>query len=350
MRREVLTKFTRSHVTRAFGVFAACGCLLAARAALSASPRETALGSRNACAEYSGVPAGFAPHSTAGMVLIPGGDLVPGSDRGYPEERGGSRVHMPSFWIDRTEVTNAQFARFVVATGYVTSAERAGTAPVFHAPLPSELAARGDYAWWTEVAGADYRHPEGPGSAVAGRESSPVVQVTHEDAAAYAHWLGRTLPSEAQWEYAAKAQRDDLALHREPRDAHGRATANFWQGDFPTHNTREDGFDRSAPVGCYAPNPFGLFDMLGNVWEWTDSAYTSSHRAEDAFAGGPVTGGASCSETTGGAHRYVIKGGSFLCSSNYCARYRVAARHAQEADQPAMHLGFRTVLVAAALD
>jgi sulfatase modifying factor 1 len=345
----------RSRVGRDFGFFAACGGTFIALMALSAAPRDPALGSRTACAAYPGLPAGFGPHSTAGMVLIGGGDLVPGSDHGYPEERGGSRVHVPSFWIDRTEVTNAQFARFVAATGYVTTAERAGTAPVFHAASAAELEARGNYAWWSDVAGANYRHPAGPSSAIGTAQSLPVVQVTHEDAAAYARWLGRSLPSEAQWEYAAKANRDDLALHREPRDAHGHASANFWQGDFPTRNTREDGFDRSAPVGCYSSNPFGLFDMLGNVWEWTDSPYTSSHRARDAFGtsaedAAAADGGASCSATAAGARRYVIKGGSFLCSATYCARYRVAARHAQEADQPAMHLGFRTVLASAPLD
>jgi formylglycine-generating enzyme required for sulfatase activity len=350
MRREAIRQLVRSHPVRAVGLFAAYGCLFAAGVAASVRPSEAALGSRRACAAYGGVPSGFGPHSTAGMVLIGGGDFVPGSDHGYPDERGGERVRVPSFWIDRTEVTNAQFARFVAATGYLTVAERAGRAPVFHVPSAVELEARGDFSWWSDVAGASYRRPAGPGAASAAA-NLPVVQVAYEDALAYARWLGRALPSEVQWEYAAKANRDDASLHREPRDARGRPSANFWQGDFPARNTREDGFERSAPVGCYASKPFGLFDMLGNVWEWTGSPYTSSHRAQDAFGGAGEAeragaGGQSCSASAAGARRYVIKGGSYLCSATYCARYRVAARHAQEAEQPAMHLGFRTVLAA----
>jgi formylglycine-generating enzyme required for sulfatase activity len=160
------------------------------------------------------------------------------------------------------------------------------------------------------------------------------------------------LPSEAQWEYAAKAGRDEPSLHREPRDARGKPVANFWQGDFPTHNSLQDGYATSAPVGCFAPNSFGLFDMLGNAWEWTGSPYTSSHHPDDrrdAMLAQHTTRLESESEDVAcsaparrGAH-LVLKGGSFLCAPSFCARYRVAARHAQEADQPAMHVGFRTV-------
>jgi formylglycine-generating enzyme len=176
-----------------------------------------------------------------------------------------------------------------------------------------------------------------------GRLNHPVVQVTQADALAYARWLGHALPSEEQWEYAAKAGRDDLSLHREPRDAQGKPAANFWQGDFPTQNDRQDGFETSAPVGCFAANGFELFDMLGNVWEWTNSRYTSSHRAQDSDEA--RGGDDSCTAPTRARTRFALKGGSFLCSANFCARYRVGARHAQEAEQPAMHIGFRTVTV-----
>jgi sulfatase modifying factor 1 len=321
---------------------AVLGTLTALRSQAAMAPAPQRL-----CAHYGGVPDGFVTQANAGMVWIAGGDLMPGSQRGYPEERGGSRVRVAGFWIDRTEVSNAQFARFVQATGYVTLAEREGQAPVFHKPSLDELAANGEYAWWQLTAGASWRHPEGPSSDALQLPNHPVVQVAHADALAYARWLGHALPSELQWEYAAKAGRDSEALHREPRDAHGQPSANFWQGDFPTQNSRQDGFETSAPVGCFAPNPWGLFDMLGNVWEWTGAQYTSSHRADQAAPEEAAAHGgssAACSSQPASGARLVIKGGSFLCSANFCARYRVAARHAQEAEQPAMHIGFRTVL------
>ena len=333
------------------GLLAACGLTFRVEVATSAAPHAPALGTPALCARYRGVPDDFAATATAGMIWVAGGNFVPGSKRGYPEERGGSRVPVDGFWIDRTEVTNAQFARFVEATGYVTLAERAGGAPVFRKPTQAEFDRNGSYTWWSHTPGANWRHPAGPGSTIESRANHPVVQIAQADALAYADWLGRSLPTEAQWEYAARANRDSLALHREPRDAHGKALANFWQGDFPVHNTLEDGFETSAPVGCFAPNPFGLFDMLGNVWEWTGSAYTSSHRDEDAHdhGGGADTAclaPAEAGDSSLRSVRLVIKGGSFLCSSNFCARYRVAARHAQEAGQPAPHIGFRTLRAA----
>ncbi len=327
----------------------ASGALLALATMATSAGARMPLGTSALCRAYSGIPEGFGQSPTAGMVWVEGGVFTQGSQQGYRDERGGGAVRVPGFWIDRTEVTNAQFARFVEATGYVTEAERAGVAAVFRPPGASERAHA--YAWWTNVAGASWRHPEGPDSTVA-HPNHPVVQITHADALAYARWLGRTLPSEAQWEYTAKAGRDDPSLHREPRDARGRPVANFWQGDFPAHNDVQDGYETSAPVGCFAPNPFGLFDMLGNVWEWTGSVYTSSHRLEDrrdamlaqhASAWDGASEDVACSAPARAGARLVLKGGSFLCAATFCARYRVAARHAQEADQPAMHVGFRTV-------
>jgi formylglycine-generating enzyme required for sulfatase activity len=316
--------------------------------ALSASAPRPTLGTRVLCERYSGVPAGFGRDPHAGMVWIGGGELTPGSDQGYAEERGGTAQSVSGFWIDRTEVTVAQYAQFVAATGHVTQAEHEGEAPVFEAPSGGEAP---DYSWWKLTRGANFRQPAGPGAGSSERPNHPAVQVSYADALAYAQWLGHALPSELQWEHAAKAGQRGAVLHREPRDARGKLTANFWQGEFPTRNLREDGFERSAPVGCFAPNPWGLFDMLGNVWEWTDSRYTSSHRPQDAVplaceadpaAGSDEHAGCAVNPTHAG-DRMTLKGGSFLCAANFCARYRLAARHSQEADQPAMHIGFRTV-------
>jgi formylglycine-generating enzyme required for sulfatase activity len=322
---------------RASLLIALLGVISSADGQVRARQPSEDLGSTQRCARYGGLPAGFVAQPAAGMVYVPAGSFVPGSQHGYLEERGDEReVSVAGFYIDRTEVTNAQFERFVGATGYVTLAEREGSAPVFYVPTQAELEQR-DHAWWTRVAGASWRKPSGPSSKM--QRNRPVVQVVYADALAYARWLGHELPSELQWEYAAKALRSSEALHHEPRNSKGQPTANFWQGDFPLHNAREDGFAELAPVGCYEPNPFGLHDMLGNVWEWTANAYTVSQRERDQDS-------ASCSPEAVGA-RLVIKGGSFLCASSYCARYRVAARHMQEADQPSMHIGFRTVLNAA---
>jgi len=246
-----------------------------------------------------------------------------GSDKGYPEERPVRTVDIAAFNMDATEVTNGQFARFVNETGYVTSAEKiqlgfdtAGAA-VFTPPNATNP------TWWRFVEGANWRQPDGPESSIEGRDSDPVVQVSHEDAKAYAAWAGRALPSEAQWEYAARAGSQTRYVWGETRTIDGVEQANTWQGAFPIQNTEDDGFLRRAPVGCYSPNAFGLYDMIGNVWEWTDTVYRQSE-------GEPV---------------YVIKGGSFLCAENYCRRYRPAARQPQEAGFATNHIGFRTVSV-----
>ncbi len=299
------------------------------------------LGTPRRCARYRGVPDGFAVRAEAGMVYVPAGSFVPGSNHGYPEERGdGAPVDVAAFYIDRTEVTNAQFAAFVRATGYVTEAERGAGGAVFRAG-----AARGALAWWSEVQGATWQHPAGPGSDLRGKQSHPVVQVSYADAHAYATWLGRALPSEHEWEYAARAQATDEALERAPRDAHGKPTANFWQGAFPDRDEAEDGFAGTAPVGCFAPSALGLHDMLGNVWEWTRDRYAPSQRAEDRA---DVAGSAHCapSDPAEATAKRVLKGGSFLCAPSSCARYRASARHPQEARQAAQHVGFRTVRAA----
>jgi formylglycine-generating enzyme required for sulfatase activity len=305
------------------------------------APPALGLGSVHACRAYAGVPAGWrqAPH--AGEVYVAGGIVTIGSDAGYQDERPRVRRTLAPFWIDATEVTNAQFAAFVGATGYVTDAERQGGGVVFRAPI---LGGDGsaNTGWWKFAPGASWRHPEGEGSSIEGAENLPVVQVTRADALAYAAWLGRTLPSEAQWEAAARAGRDNAKLDRTPLDAAGRPAANFWQGNFPFENTGSDGFNSRAPVGCFAANPYGLHDMIGNVWEWTGDAYSGPHQAHghgEAAAARPAASGAP-------AGFAVIKGGSFLCAANYCVRYRAAARHPHEVDLPAAHVGFRTVRAA----
>ena len=239
--------------------------------------------------------------------------------------------------MDRTEVTNAQFAAFVKATGHVTTAERQGGAAVFQVPSAEALQSR-PLAWWRFVEGASWRHPEGPGSSLAGRGARPVVQVTVADALAYARWLGRDLPTEAEWEYAAKAGRSPTDVDAAPVDARGRPTANYWQGSFPLNDLAQDGHAGLAPVGCYPANTWGLYDLIGNAWELTVD--------EDA---GPRQGHANGDPSTLrdgrglAGHRVVIKGGSFLCAQDYCVRYRASARESQESDLATSHVGFRTI-------
>lgn len=288
-----------------------------------------------------------APHP--GMVWVPGGQFTPG-DTVYPEERPAGRVQVPGFWMDRTEVTNDQFARFVQATGHVTVAERA-VDPLRHQPgMPAALLQPGALvfsppdqlppgadvnAWWRYVPGASWRQPGGPGTGIEGRGAYPVVAVAIEDARAYAVWLGRALPTEAQWEWAARGAQDAPApSHEQPREA------NTWQGQFPVRDARLDGYAGLAPVGCYAPNPLGLYDLVGNVWELTADLF----RAHGEDAGPPVT------VRRAPARQYVIKGGSFLCSPDYCLRYRPGSRQPQDEDLGTSHVGFRTVLNAARLD
>jgi sulfatase modifying factor 1 len=299
------------------------------------------LGTRAKCGQYSGLPPAWGSDERAGMVWVEGGSFVPGSGEGYADERPAEpapRVAVPGFWIDRSEVTNAQFTAFIAATRYVTLAEREGASAVFHVPSEAELAARA-LAWWRREAGASWRHPDGPASDLRGRANHPVVHIAYADALAYARWLGRALPSEDQWEYAARAGVRSDALDREPVGRAGAALANFWQGLFPVQNEVRDGFAAQAPVGCYPANRYGLHDMIGNVWEWTRDPYRA--RAELAPMGALHTA-AGC-HAAGSEGQLVIKGGSFLCSANFCARYRVAARHAHEPSTPTAHLGFRTV-------
>jgi sulfatase modifying factor 1 len=292
----------------------------------------------------SGVAACGPSSSTSaypGMAYVPAGEFTMGTDAAFPEEGPASTRSIAGFWMDRTEVTNAQFAEFVAATGYRTLAERgvrvaadvnsatvAGSA-VFR-PASQGEPVRGLESWWTFVPGAHWRAPEGPGSSLEGREQHPVVHVAFEDAVAYAEWAGRSLPTEAEFEYAAQTSAR--------RNAAGEHAANTWQGIFPVRNEPADGYAGTAPVACYEPNAHGLHDLIGNVWEWTASPYYPRHdfaaQAEYPEGHDPAQPGEPVA---------VLKGGSHLCAPDYCMRYRPQARIGQSLGLGASHIGFRTV-------
>jgi formylglycine-generating enzyme required for sulfatase activity len=285
-------------------------------------------------------PSSGAPADHAGMVLVPGGAFLMGSDDelGYPADGEGParEVTLAPFWIDSTAVSNESFARFVAATGYVTEAERFGWSFVFAGLLPAGfLPTRGVDAapWWRQVFGAQWRRPEGPQSTLDGRLDHPVVHVSWNDAQAYCAWAAKRLPTEAEWERAA---RGGLHGKRFPwgDDAtpDGRHRCNVWQGVFPTENTREDGFVGTAPVDAFEPNGYGLYNAVGNVWEWCADWFDPTWHVEGPRqdpAGPPA-----------GTHR-VMRGGSYLCHPSYCYRFRVAARSANTPDSSTGNLGFR---------
>jgi formylglycine-generating enzyme required for sulfatase activity len=325
---------------------------LAGTFATASEPRGSARAPIESCAAHAGLPAGSG--ETAGMAFIPGGTFQMGSESHQPEERFIHPVRVDGFWIDRHEVTNTEFEQFVDATGYVTLAER-GLDAEANPDMPKELLVPGSVVFveptdleqgrtpgrWQYVAGANWRRPAGPGSSIAGKDNYPVVHMAYEDAAAYARWRGRSLPTEAQWEFAARGGRDGEDDSSSAYDTDGKPIANTWQGVFPVRDTRDDGYAGTAPVGCFEPNGYGLYDMIGNVWEWTGDWYQSGHSREAVVN---PSGPASSRVAPGRAATRVIKGGSHLCAPNYCSRYRPAARQPQETTLSAAHLGFRTVL------
>jgi sulfatase modifying factor 1 len=299
------------------------------------------------------------------VVDLDGGEFVMGSDRHYAEEAPSHRVRVDPFGIDRHEVTNARFAAFVEATGYVTLAERP-LDPAEFPGAPAENLVPGSMVfvgtagpvdlrhlsqWWRWTPGASWRTPEGPGSSTDGRPDHPVVHVVHEDAAAYAAWAGGRLPTEAEWELAARGglDRADFAWGDDARPA-GRLMANTWDGpDFPWRSTGESGFVRTSPVGTFPSNGFGLHDMAGNVWEWTDDWWSSGHPADTDKPccvpsnprGGDPGSSLDPAQPQFPVPRKVIKGGSHLCADSYCLRYRPAARRPQMIDTGMGHIGFR---------
>lgn len=270
-----------------------------------------------------------------GAVRVPASRFVMGSAAHYAEEGPPVATQVAAFDIDAHEVTNRQFAAFVAATGHVTEAERPGGGAFVFAPPAAGAGMPDPASWWRFVPGASWRHPHGPGSGIAGRDNEPVVDVTYADAHAYAEWAGRALPTEEQFEAAAR-----IGV-RDPDAAPDLHAANYWQGRFPQANTRADGWLGPAPAGCFARSPIGSYDLIGNVWEWTRSWYLPTHGV--LVTGDGTPGNPSFDPRQPGARARVIKGGSFLCAANYCARYRPAARHAQEQTLAASHLGFRTV-------
>jgi len=301
-----------------------------------------------------------------GMVWIPGGSFRMGSDRHYAEEAPVHSASVEGFWIDRHPVTNQQFSRFVHDTGYVTLAERIPRAEDYPNAKPEFLIAgsvvfrqqktRVDmgncYNWWTYVPGANWRHPDGPRSTLKGKAKHPVVHVAHEDVLAYAKWAGKQLPTEAEWEFAARGGLDgaEFAWGDELMPG-GRIMANTWQGEFPYLNRAIDGFDGTSPVGSFPPNGYGLVDMIGNVWEWTSDWYQERHAAVssccssgDSLRGGEREQSFDPQTPDLKIPRKVIKGGSYLCAPNYCRRYRPAARMPQPIDTSTCHLGFRCIL------
>jgi sulfatase modifying factor 1 len=297
------------------------------------------------------------------MVRIPGGEFWMGcDDASVPDARPFHRVRVSTFWIDRTEVTNAQFARFVRATGYVTVAERKpdprdfpGAPPgslvpgsLVFTPPKGQVSLTSVYSWWRYQPGANWRHPEGPGSDLKGREQYPVVHVAWEDAAAYARWAGKRLPTEAEWEFAARGglDRKRYCWGNELKPG-GKWQANIWQGHFPDQNRAEDGFRGTAPVGSFPPNGYGLYDMAGNVWEWCADWYRPDYygvlAARKQVAVNPPGPVSSEDPAEPGIPKRVQRGGSFLCCDQYCSRYIVGARGKGAVDSGTSHVGFRCV-------
>jgi len=298
------------------------------------------------------------------MVRIAGGVFTMGSDRHYAEERPAHRVRVDPFLIDRHAVTNREFSAFVEATGHLTWAEKPADPAMYPGAdpallLPSSIvlvppAGAVDktniYNWWQYLAGADWRHPRGPGSTLAGLENHPVVHVAYEDALAYATWAGKELPSEAEWEYAAKGGSDNTIFPWGDELAPGgRHMANTWQGEFPWENLQLDGYEFTAPVGSFPANGFGLYDMIGNVWEWTTDWYrdhagvAKSCCTRDNPRGGDRENSIDPADVAS-IPRRVTKGGSHACAPSYCQRYRPAARMAQPVDTSTSHIGFRCIV------
>jgi formylglycine-generating enzyme len=300
----------------------------------------------------------------ANMRWIPGGTFLMGSERFYPEERPVHSVEVDGFWIDEHPVTSAEFRRFVRETGYVTVCERPldptdypdadpellvpGALVFRKTPGPVDL--RDFRNWWEYVPGAYWQKPHGPDSTINGHDTHPVVQVAYEDAEAYAAWAGKDLPTEAEWEFAARGGLEGaIFAWGDEHFPDGKPAANTWQGDFPWQNLKLDGYEGTSPVGSFMPNGYGLYDMTGNVWEWTTDFFSAHHgnvatkpcctpsnprvaNSEESYAPGETI------------PRRVIKGGSHLCAPNYCLRYRPAARQGEAIDTSTSHIGFRCIV------
>ena len=289
------------------------------------------LGSLKSCQKYNGLPEKWLQNPLSGMVKIQGGYYNIGNNNAYPEEKSllNSTRKVADFYIDTTEVTNAQFQSFVDATGYITEAETQNEAAVFIQPTEKVT----DLKWWKLEKNINWKYLWGIHATRKALPNEPIRYVTLKDALEYAKWRGTELPTEEQWEYAAKA-----FSHEQEVSVHHHIDANVWQGEFPYQNETKDGFADVAPVGCFQANGFGLFDMIGNVWELTQTPFTGSHDDDHLGTQTQLT-----SRTTSQYSAYTIKGGSYLCASNYCARYRATSRQPQEYNLAISHVGFRTV-------
>lgn len=353
------------------------GVLMAAFVGASIAAPPPATGEEPRSAPGAGPPASptavpAAPQAApAGMVWIAGGEFTMGTNdpNSYPQERPAHRVRIDGFWIDATEVTNRQFKEFVDATGFITMAEKApdweqlklqlppGTpkpadellvpgSVVFKAPV--RVANMDDVSqWWAWTPGANWRHPEGPGSDLEGRWEHPVVHVAWPDAVAYAEWANKRLPTEAEWEFAARGglEGKEFGWGDEARPQ-GRLMANIWQGRFPIENSKEDGFGGTSPIRSFPPNGFGLYDTVGNVWEWCGDWYDAGAYGAAAARGprhNPRGPEAPNDPSRPFTRQRVIRGGSYLCADNYCRNYRPSARRGEDWDTGTSHIGFRCV-------
>ena len=323
------------------------------------------------------------PHNLAtpkNMVWIPGKEFSKGAVKhdtmAMHHEKPAHMVAVDGFFIDETEVSNADFRKFVLATNYNTLAERAvvweelkkqvppGT-PKPHDSLlqpgslvfkktKSSVSNLNDFSqWWEWKIGANWQHPQGPGSTIEGKDTHPVVHIAYEDAKAYCKWAGRRLATEAEWELAAKGKQQNTIFTWGNEVAHLAVSANTWDGEFPVANTKLDGYEGTAPIKSYRPNSNGLYDMAGNVWEWTSDWYNSDYYATAAISNGILSNPTGAKKSFNRSNPYavekVIKGGSFLCSDTYCANYRISARMGTSLDSSLEHLGFRTVATVAML-
>lgn len=299
------------------------------------------------------------------MVWIPGGEFMMGSDKHYEEEAPAHKVKVDGFWMDKYQLTNEEFRKFADDTGYVTFCEKPANPDDYPGALPELLnpasvvfvkpAGRVDlrnhYNWWIYVPGADWKHPFGPETNIDGKDRHPVVHLAYTDVEAYAKWAGREIPTEAEWEFAARggldgaefAWGDELYPDNKPM-------ANTWQGEFPFENTLMDGFELIAPAGSFPPNGYGLYDIIGNVWEWTCDFYQGHNKNSLSCCSEINPGGGKAEESYDPGSpdifipRRVMKGGSYLCAPNYCRRYRPAARMAQPVDTSTCHVGCRFIV------
>ena len=310
------------------------------------------------------------PLKEQGMVWIPGGKFIMGSDdpQAYSEEKPAVQVEVRGFWMDKNEVTNAEFARFVQETGYITLAERPVDWEELKKQLPANTPKPADSLllpgslvfsppaqpvptddinrWWKWVTGANWQHPEGPDSDLKERENHPVVHIAYDDAVAYAKWAGKRLPTELEWEFAARGGVNGKRFAwGDKLNPEGKHLANTFQGTFPHQNLGEDGFLGTAPVASFDPNPFGLYDMIGNVWELTSDWYDALKHARLAGQAPKLDAGMNpCYNPNNPfAQERVIKGGSFLCAANYCVNYRPSSRQGQAFDSGTSNVGFRLV-------